>query len=422
MEASEAKRTAVARTQRGARYGSGTLVKRAGPNGDTWIAKWRDGGRQVQRGLGFVHSKKHAVGLTRAEAEAALGKLREQVAIERAAEREAEAKRALEDRRRTLAQVGEALIAAKRAAGRKPSTIEAYSYWLRIHIIDYFGPAPVYEITREDVRGFSAALERKGLAPKSRANALGTLHSLIEFAIDEGWSTRENPVKRVEKPALATTDPDIHFLETEEVEALLRAVPDDPLGRVERVMYLTAAMTGMRQGELFALRWRDVDWSARRIRVRRNYVRGEFGTPKSKRSARSVPLATRVATELELLFRDSPRKRDDDLVFAHPETGRPIDRSKLLKRFKAALRRADVRAVRFHDLRHTFGTRMAAQGVPIRVLQEMMGRRDFKTTLIYADYVPSEREAEWVEEAFRPPASDAIGPTTRAGRAGAALS
>lgn len=66
-------------------------------------------------------------------------------------------------------------------------------------------------------------------------------------------------------------------------------------------MYLTAAMTGMRQGELFALRWRDVDWSAPRIRVRRNYVRGEFGTPNSKRSARSVALASRVATELELL-------------------------------------------------------------------------------------------------------------------------
>lgn len=53
--------------QRGARYGGGTLVKRAGPNGDTWIAKWRDGGRQVQRGLGFVHSKQHPGGLTRAE-------------------------------------------------------------------------------------------------------------------------------------------------------------------------------------------------------------------------------------------------------------------------------------------------------------------------------------------------------------------
>jgi integrase len=403
VSAQEKKRAAVARTQRGVRYGTGTLIRRAGPKGDTWIAKWRDGGRQVQRGLGFVHSKSHPDGLTRAEAEAALVKLRDHVAVQRAAEREADAKRVAEEQLRSLAAVGQALIAAKRAAGRKPSTIEAYSYWLRIHIIDHFGPTPVSEITREDVRGFAAALERKGLAPKSRANALGTLHSLIEFALDEGWATGENPVKRVPKPAIAATDPDIHFLETEEVEALLRAVPDDPLGRVERVMYLTAAMTGMRQGELFALRWRDVDWAAQRIRVRQNYVRGEFGTPKSKRSSRSVPLANRVAGELDLLFKDSLRKGDDDLVFAHPETGKPIDRSKLLKRFKAALRRAEVREVRFHDLRHTFGTRMAAQGVPMRVLQEMLGHRDFKTTLIYADYAPSEREAEWVEAAFRSP-------------------
>jgi integrase len=87
-------------------------------------------------------------------------------------------------------------------------------------------------------------------------------------------------------------------------------------------------------------------------------------------------------------------------VFAHPHTGKPIDRSRLLKRFKAALARGEVRQVRFHDLRHTFGTRMAAQGVPMRTLQEMMGHRDFKTTLIYADYAPSAREAEWVEAAF----------------------
>jgi integrase len=408
MRGADSRREAVSRTQRGARYGTGSLLRNPGARGDTWVAKWRDGGRQVQRRLGFVHSKGHPDGLTRAEAEAAFGRVREQMAIERAAERETETKRAAEERRRTLVQVGDAVIVAKRAAGRKPSTIEAYSYWLRIHIIDYFGPTPVGEIARDDVRGFAAALERKGLAPKSRANALGTLHSLIEFAIDEGWMNGENPVKRVAKPAVATTDPDIRFLETEEVEALLRAAPDDPLGRVERVMYLTAAMTGMRQGELFALRWRDVDWSARRIRVRRNYVRGEFGTPKSKRSTRSVPLASRVATELELLSQDSAWSRKDELVFAHPQTGNPIDRSKLLKRFKSALRRAEVRPVRFHDLRHTFGTRMAAQGVPMRVLQEMMGHRDFKTTLIYADYAPSEREAEWVEQAFRADASSAI--------------
>jgi integrase len=129
-------------------------------------------------------------------------------------------------------------------------------------------------------------------------------------------------------------------------------------------------------------------------------VRGEYGTPKTLRSSRSVPLADRVAAALELHSRRSGYQADDDLVFCHPDTGRPLDRSKLLKRFKAALKLAGARPVTFHGLRHTFGTRMAAAGVPMRTLQEWMGHRDFKTTLRYADYAPSAHEGEQVNRAF----------------------
>jgi integrase len=87
-------------------------------------------------------------------------------------------------------------------------------------------------------------------------------------------------------------------------------------------------------------------------------------------------------------------------VGAHAQTGRPLDRSKVRKRFKEAVRAAGVCDVRFHDLRHCFGTRMAAVGVPMRTLQEWMGHADFKTTLIYADYMPGQHEAELVDAAF----------------------
>ena len=66
------------------------------------------------------------------------------------------------------------------------------------------------------------------------------------------------------------------------------------------------------------------------------------------------------------------------------------------KRFKKALAAAGVRAVRFHDLRHTFGTHCAAAGTPLRTLQEWMGHRDAKTTQIYADYAPSAHEGALV--------------------------
>jgi integrase len=109
-------------------------------------------------------------------------------------------------------------------------------------------------------------------------------------------------------------------------------------------------------------------------------------------------LTDRVAAELERLFQASVYQGDDALVFGHPQLGTPLDASKLLKRFKDALKAAEVRPVRWHDLRHTFAARCA--GAPMRTLMEWMGHRDFKTTLIYADYAPSEHEAELVERAF----------------------
>ena len=94
-------------------------------------------------------------------------------------------------------------------------------------------------------------------------------------------------------------------------------------------------------------------------------------------------------------------------MFAHPLTGNPLDGSKVGKRFRSAIKRAGVREVRFHDLRHTFGTRTAAAGVPMRTLQEWMGHRDFATTLIYADYLPDDRrERDLIARAFTDDASD----------------
>jgi hypothetical protein len=157
----------------------------------------------------------------------------------------------------------------------------------------------------------------------------------------------------------------------------------------DHALFLTAALTGMRQGELRALRWRDIDWAARRVRVRCNYVRGSRDAPKTRRGSRAVPLADRLAAELERHYQGSSYTRDDDLVFAHPALGTVLDHSDLVRRFKRALQMARVREVRFHDLRHTFGTRMAGAGVPLRTLQEWMGHRDFTRTLVYGFSCPA---------------------------------
>lgn len=175
--------------------------------------------------------------------------------------------------------------------------------------------------------------------------------------------------------------------------ALVRAAESEQ----DAAIYLTAAFTGLRRGELVALRWRDVDFSAQRIRVSGSFAGGRLTTPKSGK-VRSVPLAPAVAEVLARLSQRELFTAEDDLVFPGV-VGRYLDASALSKRYRAALKRADLRPLRFHDLRHTFGTRMIAKA-DIRRVQEWMGHADVATTMKYLHYVERPDEARLVAEAF----------------------
>jgi integrase len=291
---------------------------------------------------------------------------------------------------------------------RKPSTISDYRYILEGHLMPFFGERKLDRLDADLVADYMTSKRRDGLAPKTVANHMRFLHGLFSFSVKRGWMA-VNLVAQIDRPPAVGSNPDIRFLELHEIEAVIREVPDgSKFTSTDRAIYLTAAMTGLRQGELIALRWQDVDWQSGRLRVRRNYVRGEWGTPKSKRSSRAVPMVDRVARELERHFGESAYQGDANLVFCHPESGNALDASALRKRYASARKAAGVRAVRFHDLRHTFGTRMAAAGVPMRTLQEWMGHRDVQTTMIYADYAPSAHEREMAEAAFQGPISGPI--------------
>jgi integrase len=298
-----------------------------------------------------------------------------------------------------VAAAGAHYIAHRRALGRKKSTLEDYESTVRVHLVPFFGERPLREIDVPLVESFIFTKLDEGKAPKSIRNYVGLLHSILDHGLKRGWC-QSNPVAAVDKPR-ADANHDLRYLTLSELEAIRGATPSTPLGRVDRLVFLTAAMTGMRRGEVVAIRWQDIDWEAKLIRVRRNFTRGQFGTPKSRRSSRAVPLAPRLAADLAQHYKQSPYRHDDDLVFAHPELGTVLDPSKLRKRFAASVRRSGVRHVRFHDLRHTFGTQMAAAGAPIRAIQEWLGHADLRTTLIYADYALDPHQgAMYAELAF----------------------
>lgn len=370
--------------------GTGSLLIRSDSSGSSsWYGKWRVEGRQIMRRLGDAGTNGSTVGLSQAEADAEL-----QRAIEESSAVDTRMGEGL-----SLAEAGAKYLASREAIGLKRGTLQDYESYLRVHLVPFFADRALEQVDIELVEAFVAAKRREGKAVKSILNYIGLLHAIFAHGTKRGWCER-NPVALADKPR-AVRNADIRFLTLDELEAILGATPPTPLGRTDRLLYLTAAMTGLRRGEAVALRWQDVDWSSNLVRVRRSFTRGEFGTPKTRRSSRAVPLAPRLSAELEEHHRETRYASDDDLVFAHPENGNVLDPSKLRKRFQASARRAGVRPVRLHDLRHTFGTQMAAAGAPLRALQEWLGHSDLRTTLIYADYALDPHQgALYAERAF----------------------
>jgi integrase len=403
-------------------HGTGTLYVTWGAYYGRWIAP---DGRRVNRKVGNVRVRGESGGLTRREAERGLRRL-----IEAESRRPAPSP---EERARTVDEVADAMRERIALEGARLSYRQNCESMQRIHISSALGARRVDAVTRDDIERLARAMLRQGLSPKTVRNVMSFLHATFALAEDRGW-TAGNPVARSARPLRRRGDasPDLQFLTLPELDAVLEAIPDhtvtpaaghrrgrpgaappppaDVLGPVLRVMVLAAAMTGLRQSELIGLRWRDVDWASQRIRVRNAYVRGEHSKEgKSDLSTRrSEPMTDRLVAELERWRRRSAFAREDALVFAHPELGTPLDRTKVTRRFQGACRAAGVRVIRFHDLRHTFATQLAAAGTPLRTIQEFLGHADLKTTQIYAHYARSEEELRLINDAFGRDTQDVV--------------
>lgn len=366
-------------------YGSGGLRQ----VGSSWYGTWRDPeGRKVQRKVGAVRTAGRADGITKPEAEKKLARMIV----------ESGAQVAVEDRV-TMEAAGREYCRRLKVNDNKTSYQLTQASDLRNHIAPFFGSKTLDKITPGDIEKYIVE-KRETLSIKTIRNHVNTMHSIFEVGMKLGWCNG-NPVKLADRPKIKRSKTRIRFLSLDEIGQLLQTpYPSDAWGKVEPIIYLTAAMTGLRQAELIGLRWRDVDFNARRVRVVQTYVRRKFDEPKTEDSTRSVPMASKVAAALRDLLAWTEFSGSDDLVFAHPETGNPLDRSKLTKNFKKALARAEVREITFHELRHTFGTTMAAAGEPLRNIQEWMGHDDIDTTQVYMHYAPRHDEVEAVDRAF----------------------
>ena len=276
--------------------------------------------------------------------------------------------------------------------GRKPSTLVDYRSAVKAHLNPAFGGLALEQVTTETIEVWLASQLQAGRLSRRSLQKLVVLLNGIFRRARKVWKLPTNPVSEVERLAVPKRTR-IDFYSPAEVHALVRAASSVQDG----ALYLTAALTGLRLGELLALRWRDVDFTASSIRVTASYTAGQLGTPKSGHG-RVVPMAEEVAQALAQLGQRPCHSGADDLVFPG-EAGWYLDGSALRRRFLRARDQAALRPLRFHDLRHTFGSTAIRVADP-REVQEWLGHADFATTQIYMHYKPRTDAAQRLSSAF----------------------
>ena len=180
------------------------------------------------------------------------------------------------------------------------------------------------------------------------------------------------------------------YLLPQQVRTLL-----DGLSEPCRTLVLVAVLTGLRIGELLALRWKRVDFLASVIQVRETVYEGTFGTPKTRSSKRDVPLSQSVRDALLAHRVRSARTEPDALVFATRKQT-PLNPRNLLNRvLRPACKALDLPAVSWHSFRHTHATLLSESGESLKTAQAILGHSDLETTLnIYTHAIPdSQRRA-----------------------------
>jgi len=277
----------------------------------------------------------------------------------------------------------------------RPRTWQRYEQYVRVHAVPGIGKIPLARLAPHHLQKLYA----KTLEGGSSETTTRHLHMVLHRAL--GQATRWGLVGRNVADLVTPPRKNHHEMMTlspEQSRSFLAATKGDRL----HALYVLAITTGMRQGELLGLRWRDVDLEDGSVQVRGSLQRTSDGLtiaePKTTRSRRKVALADAAIEALrrnrvvqaEERLRLGAAWEDNDLVFAN-ERGRPLEARNLLRRsFVPLLKRAGLPAIRFHDLRHTAATLMLGKSVHPKVVAEMLGHSQIAVTLdLYSHVTPT---------------------------------
>jgi integrase len=256
------------------------------------------------------------------------------------------------------------------ATNNKPSEVASKQAILDGHILPFFGDMQLNRIGVESIERFKARQVEVGAKPKSINNRLSVLRRSLVVAVK--WKKLDSLPETQWTKAGPTP---FRFLDFHDADQLLEHAG------AWRTMVLIAMRTGLRRGELLALRWEDINLTAASLQVRRSVWRNVEGTPKNNRT-RTIPLSNEAVAAL----REHPTRFVGGYVFGDGRTR--LTPGKLRRPLYNACQRARLGRCGWHVLRHTFASHLAMRGIPLKVIQELLGHATIDMTVRYAHLSP----------------------------------
>jgi integrase len=278
-----------------------------------------------------------------------------------------------------------------------PETRDTNEGHLRNHIIPEMGHIPLQKVNVMHIEKFIKTLQGKGLADGTVSKIYNLIHTCFKSAIKKELIIK-NPFDLMDKSSKPrSSKPKIDYWTKEEVKHFLGA-----LKHRQRILFVLAIYTGMRRGEMLALRWKDIDFETSQVRISQSLkpIQGIKKGVKTDAGFRSITVAPTVIAELKkhraMIAKEKLAAEDyddHDLVVCR-ENGKPVSLGNFDKFWKSVLKQTGMRHIRFHDLRHTCASLLFAAGVHPKVVQEQLGHSSIKITLdTYSHMMPNMQES-----------------------------
>jgi integrase len=276
---------------------------------------------------------------------------------------------------------------------RKSSTYEDYRKMLDRDLLPVLKGLDLEDVSREKVKALAFAGLKKGQSPKTVQNIIRCLSSLLSHAKEDDLIRENTALKPGKFLPKVSKRRHINPFTRDEVALFLKTAKQH--APCYYPLFLCAVRTGLRQGELLALQWGDLDFHGRFIEVQRNYAQRRLTTPKNGESRR-----VDMSKELCQTLRDLQTERQLEAaangwqevpvwIFCS-ETGGLLDPDNLRRRaFRSLLKASGLRRIRFHDLRHTFASLLLQQGESPVYVKEQMGHSSIQITVdLYGHLIP----------------------------------